>query len=178
MRGEHHVLMHHVYICAGSSPHARGARGQWQTLRGFARIIPACAGSTVSVPYRYELERDHPRMRGEHHGRRQVSRLGGGSSPHARGARHRATRRAGRAGIIPACAGSTSTPELMMTLNGDHPRMRGEHAAVASTFASLAGSSPHARGALRDRGADERRGRIIPACAGSTNTRRLPRRRK
>ena len=140
-----------------------------------AGIIPACAGSTVALV---------------------VPRSGlAGSSPHARGA-------------------LTSTRQREPT-SRDHPRMRGEHsvdplptevergiipACAGSTPSVLeiktasAGSSPHARGALRSSrrrspcGGDHPRmrgehtsssatpvssPRIIPACAGSTRARAL-----
>ena len=141
------------------------------------------------------------------------SRVTGGSSPHARGARfqihimnaflrdhprmrgehwHGQVRQGRQAGIIPACAGST---------NGDccnRPKCRGIIPACAgstdvqdSLTRAVAGSSPHARGALgclristgrardhpRMRGEHAARHRrvrrrqgIIPACAGSTLT--------
>ena len=54
------------------------------------------------------------------------------------------------------------------TKQGDHPRMRGEHVGSAQSRATLAGSSPHARGALVPRQRGARLGGIIPACAGST----------
>ena len=157
---------------AGSSPHARGAlvpttwhvgsirdhprmRGEHR-LRRIVRerdlgIIPACAGSTQPdcMP----------------------SLLLEGSSPHARGAPDRGrSRRAGRedhprmrgehyqpidagallAGIIPACAGSTS---ISLTV-----------------LPCVPGSSPHARGAQLLRDCQLFVGRIIPACAGSTSS--------
>ena len=111
MRGEHRQ--------AGPTPAA---------VRG---IIPACAGSTWQDAFRKRLNRDHPRMRGEHY-RPVPSRLAlPGSSPHAWGARAHAKapsdglgdqprmrgehQRAFRlrqqtSGIIPACAGSTTSP--------------------------------------------------------------------
>ena len=154
----------------GSSPHARGALGttaqrtcwgrdhprmrgehrRWTSdrLRG-PGIIPACAGSTrpcgSTLPYvqgssphargarrrracSWPPRWDHPRMRGEH---------GNSARPGAP-----------RAGIIPACAGSTGgsrgieysdegssphargarviAPRPSRTC-WDHPRMRGEH---------------------------------------------------
>ena len=116
-------------FCRGSSPHTRGAP-------------PYPSLSTVSPV-------DHPRIRGEH------------------GDERRPTRRAG--GIIPAYAGSTtpstsappsasgSSPHTRGALGEhferadkveDHPRIRGEHLALAALF-------PQA-------------GRIIPAYAGST----------
>ena len=177
--------------CKGSSPHARGAPssrhgGSWRCrdhprMRGEhhlersgaeleARIIPACAGSTLrrmtwkgthvgSSPHARgapaarigtrKAAWDHPRMRGEH-------------VP-------RAVLVSGGVGIIPACAGSTiprpprtsvllgSSPHARgapaprdgaLRLDKDHPRMRGEHATVEAIRRLHVG--------------------IIPACAGST----------
>ena len=93
---------------------------------------------------------------------------GGGSSPHARGARETAALRSGNVGIIPACAGSTYRYGRAVQSGADHPRMRGEHYSRTLGPSFHPGSSPHARGALLhfcvrcgDLG-------IIPACAGST----------
>ena len=50
----------------GSSPHTRGAPVVgWP---GWSRggIIPAYAGSTVAGCFAAKVERDHPRIRGEH----------------------------------------------------------------------------------------------------------------
>ena len=46
--------------------------------------------------------------------------------------------------------------------------MRGEHILSPSSIATIEGSSPHARGALRGHIRVDRGSRIIPACAGST----------
>ena len=71
-----------------------------------------------------------------------------GSSPHTRGARPRSA--------------------TLRIRTPDHPRIRGEHFAIARFAATHRGSSPHTRGA-RLHGEDEwiPRG-IIPAYAGST----------
>ena len=199
-------------LCLRDHPRMRGEH--WglvavpSTLQG---IIPACAGSTEgrkwtrtwfqgSSPHargalclrqsQTNPQRDHPRMRGEHH--------------------HLVMEGRGDAGIIPACAGSTRRWHRPASSWGDHPRMRGEHplsseylmyltgiipACAGSTFpprprrTTRSGSSPHARGAPtsarlqpcshrdhpRMRGEHPRHRllqvgnqRIIPACAGST----------
>ena len=91
----------------GSSPHTRGAPeifGVWQNRR---RIIPAYAGSTGRRGTGRMTPPDHPRIRGEHRQGDAGRAGGGGSSPHTRGARRRAHDCRGRAGIIPAYAGST-----------------------------------------------------------------------
>ena len=74
--------------------------------------------------------------------------------------------------IIPACAGSTRAGSPASRCGGDHPRMRGEHAARQATSATTSGSSPHARGALNQKVLDSLGLGIIPACAGSTPTAR------
>ena len=77
------------------------------------------------------IERDHPRMRGEHRrsffGKTNMS----GSSPHARGARAGDAAASVGARIIPACAGSTGWRIASSPCAGDHPRMRGEHTTVS-----------------------------------------------
>ena len=133
-------------------------------------IIPACAGSTDEC----EVEEDYyegssPHARGARNGRSSWS-CPSGDHPRMRGEHVRGgAARTPRHGIIPACAGST-TP-------------------VCAMIASTAGSSPHARGALKpvvtlmaawrdhprmrgEHGAPHERlgllAGIIPACAGST----------
>ena len=91
-----------------------------------------------------------------------------GSSPHTRGARrHNAVFDEIR-GIIPAYAGSTFVVSSAALRSRDHPRIRGEHAALASQAHSIAGSSPHTRGAPIGVEIVGERARIIPAYAGST----------
>ena len=47
--------------------------------------------------------------------------------------------------------------------------MRGEHTVDVTDNSDVAGSSPHARGALGEDVAQGGRAGIIPACAGSTS---------
>ena len=51
----------------------------------------------------------------------------------------------------------------------DHPRMRGVHVIIGWLFAMVQGSSPHARGPLKEGPPIAISSRIIPACAGSTS---------
>ena len=95
-----------------------------------------------------------------------------GSSPHVRGAHREHRQGRDRPGIIPACAGSTGAPTRPTSATGDHPRMCGEHTYLCPTRFIAWGSSPHVRGAPHvDATHGVGRG-IIPACAGSTLTRR------
>ena len=136
----------------GSSPHTRGAPGEFLEFPLGFRIIPAYAGSTASYASRHLTDGDHPRIRGEHS---EVF-----SSP----------RRVGR--IIPAYAGSTRLRGTPWRWTRDHPRIRGEHRQGDAGRAGGGGSSPHTRGAQISPPGRQRRGRIIPAYAGSTMTAR------
>ena len=112
-------------------------------------------------------------MRGEHPGRCRLAHFVLGSSPLARGAQRDERRDDHRRGIIPACAGSTFGRQTRAGSHSDHPRLRGEHWSSLSATVDILGSSPLARGALglpREMCHDPG---IIPACAGSTRTRRL-----
>ena len=170
MRGEHTVAIDPKDDWEGSSPHARGARGEDRALDGRGGIIPACAGSTPGVSASSRPRKDHPRMRGEHSRRASATSRRVGSSPHARGA-HRARYLAeAPAGIIPACAGSTAAYSMATSVFWDHPRMRGEHTVAIDPKDDWEGSSPHARGAPRGHAGNAERRGIIPACAGSTSS--------
>ena len=152
----------------GSSPLARGARVALLTLGDGEGIIPACAGSTTSTSPTAFSRRDHPRLRGEHCVPVFVCGILWGSSPLARGALGRVWAHRPVLGIIPACAGSTPASPSRPEGFRDHPRLRGEHTAGASSSTARRGSSPLARGAPSvDVLVDEALG-IIPACAGST----------
>mgnify|MGYP007135339911 CR=1 FL=1 len=107
-------------------------------------------------------------MRGEHAMTQSPPISSLGSPPHARGALIDGINSIRITGITPACAGSTQAAAPDSFLFRDHPRMRGEHAAMNAYFDIHEGSPPHARGAPDD--ATFRRGtsRITPACAGST----------
>ena len=168
MCGEHGIRLWYSGDASGSSPHVRGAPEGVCVAAGHGGIIPACAGSTYNPTDATFRAGDHPRMCGEHGVHIDNVVASPGSSPHVRGAHTSKTLRTAHVGIIPACAGSTCPPYCKIRKNWDHPRMCGEHRRDHETVDTLAGSSPHVRGA---RGAtlvgSGCRG-IIPACAGST----------
>ena len=111
-------------------------------------IIPADAGSTADAATAAASAADHPRGCGEHLAGIKPCLICTGSSPRMRGALR------------------LSTDGLMM--NRDHPRGCGEHTARITPSSSSAGSSPRMRGAPSSLPHRRRRGRIIPADAGST----------
>ena len=127
MCGEHTPMAAAHTCLEGSSPHVRGALQASRRSGARPGIIPACAGSTKAQRCGDAEGRDHPRMCGEHDLSRRTVALPRGSSPHVRGARPWRDCRAVRAGIIPACAGSTYANTDGCILSGDHPRMCGEH---------------------------------------------------
>ena len=151
MRGEHTGTRGAIASSLGSSPRARGAPPEELLNR------PVLG--------------DHPRVRGEHIQGLINGLWSKGSSPRARGAHCPSLPGRPRSGIIPACAGSTSTSCARRRTAQDHPRVRGEHRPRQQQTASCHGSSPRARGALKCRAEDELWVRIIPACAGSTAAR-------
>ena len=111
---------------------------------------------------------DHPRIRGEHRLFLWGPGTVPGSSPHTRGALRHSQGPDRRLRIIPAYAGSTRWRHRCCHGAGDHPRIRGEHAAHGPENRGRRGSSPHTRGARFELVAYFYALGIIPAYAGST----------
>ena len=93
-----------------------------------------------------------------------------GSPPHARGRLHTATGNVNVRGITPACAGKTSCDFPRVTMDSDHPRMRGEDLSPSCVSFEHGGSPPHARGRHISKVKVGRFFRIPPACAGKTHS--------
>ena len=168
MCGEHRSGFNALFFLTGSSPHVRGARKDSPLRRCHSGIIPACAGSTLTLAVSRSRARDHPRMCGEHSFPRACAPWSTGSSPHVRGAHGIHPQNLPTLGIIPACAGSTLSVYTPVKLTRDHPRMCGEHSSGRHELCHGSGSSPHVRGALRHGQSACKSIGIIPACAGST----------
>ncbi len=146
-RGEHTRAASSLSAAMGSSPLTRGAReGHWcgRVDRG---LIPAHAGSTEALDLEPAVITAHPRSRGEHPGRGRSRSANAGSSPLTRGARDQRCRPEASAGLIPAHAGSTQTPERERPPPWAHPRSRGEHRIMVTGSWGRWGSSPLTRGA-------------------------------
>ena len=110
IRGEHFELMMIIPCRSGSSPHTRGAPSLPIVSFSSPGIIPAYAGSTALSCRHSGSHQDHPRIRGEHIDKAWMIVKIMGSSPHTRGAPFLACGPSGRKRIIPAYAGSTSSP--------------------------------------------------------------------
>ena len=154
----------------GSPPHTRGARrrgGDTERCRG---ITPAYAGSTRGDGSSGPRSPDHPRIRGEHFAFEPFAAAAFGSPPHTRGAPALGGHGRHPVRITPAYAGSTSVLWSTCDLDGDHPRIRGEHRFVSSSHRIRNGSPPHTRGAPGTGCSWCTRSRITPAYAGSTES--------
>ena len=137
-----------VYVEPGSSPRVRGTPRDHRPFSDF----PV----------------DHPRVCGEHALQRRREHHQRGSSPRVRGTHEGLRRSRLRRGIIPACAGNTSSPVSSRRARRDHPRVCGEHYTVEGMYAAIEGSSPRVRGTRYHQYAECRIAGIIPACAGNT----------
>ena len=131
-------------------------------------IIPACAGSSLGGLRMNCFTWDHPRVCGEQMAYKEESTDWKGSSPRVRGAGGRRRDRARPLGIIPACAGSSTTTSTTRRESRDHPRVCGEQAIQMRRGVYDKGSSPRVRGAVRPGVASIGLAGIIPACAGSS----------
>ena len=153
----------------GSSPLARGLRGD-RVLRGaLLGIIPARAGFTWAAAQPGPGSRDHPRSRGVYWDSEYVEGQVGGSSPLARGLLAALRAEGYIIRIIPARAGFTGRLPQRDGRLGDHPRSRGVYETLPVATLTVLGSSPLARGLRQPGRVSNLLSRIIPARAGFTS---------
>ncbi len=153
----------------GSSPLARGTLILYCLPPLLFGLIPARAGNTPLTTFGFEAIRAHPRSRGEHRVKAWIGGTLPGSSPLARGTRcFRMVSRHGL-GLIPARAGNTPAANAPVAQPGAHPRSRGEHIGTRFTGENVQGSSPLARGTLRQLERAKPHVGLIPARAGNTH---------
>ena len=95
-------------------------------------ITPACAGTTYLLLYAFFYPGDHPRMCGDHHQERVLNIWEMGSPPHVRGPLVYFSCYIHIFGITPACAGTTPYLHFYYFIEGDHPRMCGDHMGLIS----------------------------------------------
>ena len=140
-----------------------------------ARLIPARAGNTGIWQGCRVVMPAHPRSRGEHRGVMRLWWPPCGSSPLARGTRDGSCYPSLLSRLIPARAGNTVSCASWRCSSSAHPRSRGEHGFPFLRGSASVGSSPLARGTRGPRGVHVFLCRLIPARAGNTRPRRLPR---
>src|SRR5438067_1230425 len=71
-----------------------------------------------------------------------------GTPPHAWGGRHVGARRSPAARNTPTCVGRTGSGTVTVSLDEEHPHMRGEDTTIACAAGTIAGTPPHAWGGL------------------------------
>ena len=166
--GNHKLPYLHRHHQAGSPPRVR----EPQLRSGFQcaqrRITPACAGTTSFELYPINLDQDHPRVCGNHQGLCPGDRLGPGSPPRVREPQFKINGITCVRGITPACAGTTILRDRYDQLEGDHPRVCGNHDVSQFSMYDVLGSPPRVREPLSKRIPDCSRKGITPACAGTT----------
>ena len=149
MCGEHYAYDSADITGMGSSPRVRGTLDQARVDELDFGIIPACAGNTSSTCPAATPTGDHPRVCGEHARFDAFGILSAGSSPRVRGTPEYARKGGFYRGIIPACAGNTPRDTFCGVMDGDHPRVCGEHLRRSSGWIPCRGSSPRVRGTQR-----------------------------
>ena len=110
----------------------------------------------------------HPRVCGENNTILCEARHTVGSSPRVRGKLRLGLPVVAMNGLIPACAGKTTSILGFAQGAWAHPRVCGENISHNAPPFSEAGSSPRVRGKLSLEGEKVSQARLIPACAGKT----------
>ena len=153
----------------GSSPLTRGKPCQSRPCRPSARLIPAHAGKTTELILGVDVNRAHPRSRGENVCVGGADPRDVGSSPLTRGKQHRLALIRHLDRLIPAHAGKTPMSHSTNRVERAHPRSRGENNDSGLERVCGWGSSPLTRGKpfIGVPAADPLG--LIPAHAGKTN---------
>ena len=168
--GEHVGLLFFGFDFAGSSPRMRGTLVASVPALSHLGIIPAYAGNTINNPRKRILTGDHPRVCGEHLELSTVASATQGSSPRMRGTHVYNPPAYPVGGIIPAYAGNTTDVLGGVRVDGDHPRVCGEHLTENEAHRVGEGSSPRMRGTPAGYAHHLHSEGIIPAYAGNTQS--------
>ena len=107
LRGDYNNTDAILWQDAGSSPPARGLPTTTLSACRIPRLIPACAGTTLSLGPANTYYKAHPRLRGDYVSRHSYTICRIGSSPPARGLLAVVCLPYRRNRLIPACAGTT-----------------------------------------------------------------------
>ena len=126
-RGDHSAITSRRQCRLGSSPLARGPRGDILYRRFVVGLIPARAGTTNASRSTFSTPRAHPRSRGDHLFSLFTVEKRAGSSPLARGPRVSPVFADFSTGLIPARAGTTVRGLMVRPPIWAHPRSRGDH---------------------------------------------------
>ena len=172
LRGEHYKAFNLLRLKMGSPPPTRGTRCGKRETQQIIGITPAYAGNTTYISYRFCICKDHPRLRGEHFDNSATLKTSVGSPPPTRGTLTGTIVTENEFGITPAYAGNTRVHFDILSVNWDHPRLRGEHVNGLKVFVMCVGSPPPTRGTPLANSAILNNYGITPAYAGNTQRRR------
>ena len=150
----------------GLSPRVRGNHTPALYAAGNIGSIPACAGEPVADDGGQVGYGVYPRVCGGTAGDYRFVSCLPGLSPRVRGNRIPGEAQLGDAGSIPACAGEPRRC-LRIRSNGEvYPRVCGGTALPAAPAGQAGGLSPRVRGNHAALASDDALLRSIPACAG------------
>ena len=153
-------------VSAGLSPRVRGNRSHRLYLRALGGSIPACAGEPGSLPNGRLQNKVYPHVCGGTRHCVDAPAYHPGLSPRVRGNLALSTRREGRVGSIPACAGEPAGRTTGGRWCWVYPRVCGGTSGLCGGGGRRQGLSPRVRG-NRGGGTGGPGGvRSIPACAG------------
>ena len=144
------------------------------TIHSTLRITPACAGRTSFRQSLCTSQRDHPRSRGKDAILNIITNELEGSPPLAREGHSEERFHTKEAGITPAFAGRTYFFADSVYISQDHPRMCGKDYLLLNNLARNIGSPPHVREGLQETVEEVAETGITPACAGRTQTMKMP----
>ena len=164
--GEKVIHRRLLSIGRGSPPRARGKVRSNVRSTNSVGITPACAGKRGVFKLDTGAPRDHPRVRGEKSSASLPAPPKAGSPPRARGKGTQFPATRGWSKITPACAGKRNALLRAGFAVRNHPRVRGEKAALPPAAPRRAKSPPRARGKDGGWGRRDRPPEITPSCAG------------
>ena len=144
----------------------RGTQSRIVSVAGRNWFIPAFAGNTPPRPFFPRPTAVHPRVCGEHCGKKKRPALTVGSSPRLRGTRTLCNPLHAQRRFIPAFAGNTQSSESKIVEQAVHPRVCGEHAFTFRKLSVSEGSSPRLRGTLPRSDGDLNVRRVHPRVCG------------
>ena len=162
----------------GSPPRGRGKDSAKRLPPRQWRITPAWAGKSITLPFQFIWQKDHPRVGGEKPGTQCPAVCYIGSPPRGRGKDQLGAGDGRGRWITPAWAGKRFCKEIAPPSVEDHPRVGGEkhHPAVPVHLAE--GSPPRGRGKAGHPVPSCMLHRITPAWAGKSKPNTLQTRPK
>ena len=155
----------------GTPPLARGRLTAGCLYAGWVGNTPARAGKTSRTYSQLVACREHPRSRGEDCSSMNNSIWLTGTPPLARGRQIQDEIFTECGGNTPARAGKTGDILLVVAIDREHPRSRGEDTDGAGQLFGCPGTPPLARGRLVVAGGSGNVSGNTPARAGKTSTR-------